>query len=220
MRKIIIVAVFLKRTLNDSAAIGVWEITESVDVLLSRLKLNEEEQELYNSFKNDQRRLHWLSYRNLLKQLISPDEYSHIVYDDNGKPYMADNPHYLSVAHSGKFSAVILSKRNQVGIDIERIHPKIERIVSKFLSASELNQITGDNRIEQLYVYWGAKEALYKLYGNKLLTFEENILINSFCLAEKGEFEGRICFEEVNRKFSLHYEKIEDYMMVYVMEGK
>ena len=212
--------IYLKRKLNNYSSIGIWEISESVDVLYSQLILNEEEQQLYNSFKNDVRRLHWLSYRNLLKELVPSDEYSYVVYDEYGKPYMANELHLLSVAHSGKFSAAIISKRSPVGIDIERIHPKIEKIVSKFLSPAEISQITVANRLEQLYVYWGAKEALYKLYGKKQLIFEEDIMINSFTYTEKGELEARIITEEINKKYSLYYEKIEDYMLVFVEEDE
>jgi 4'-phosphopantetheinyl transferase len=208
--------VLLKRTLSETAVVGLWEITESVDVLLSGLKLNDEEHKLYIGFKNNQRKLHWLSHRKLLKELITTEDYSHVIYDEYGKPYLEDNLHFLSVAHSGKFSAAIISKRNHVGIDIERIHPKIKKIVSKFLSETEISQVANENRIEQLLVYWGAKEALYKLYGRKQLAFEENILINAFKYAEKGEFAARINTEDINKNFRLHYEKIEDYMLVYV----
>ncbi len=210
--------IFLKRTVNNSSIIGVWDITESVDVLLSQIKLNKEEQERYDCFGNDLRRLHWLSYRNLLKELIPPEEYSHVIYDDCGKPYMENNLHFLSVAHSGKFSAAIVSKRKQVGIDIEMIHPKIEKVVSKFLSETEKEQITEKDRLEQLFIHWAAKEALYKLYGRKELDFKVNMFINPFSYAEKGELIAAIKNEEMDRNFNLHYEKIENYMMVYMTE--
>ena len=210
--------IILKRTLNDSSIIGVWEITESVEALLSQLKLNDEEKERFDSFKNDLRKLHWLSYRNLLKELVSPEEYSHVVYDECGKPYPENNLYFLSVAHSGKFSAAIVSKNKQVGIDIELIHPRIEKIISKFLTDTELNQITGSDRLEQLFVCWCAKEALYKLYGKKELDFKENMYLLPFTFSDKGVLNAIINTEEINKTFVLNFEKIEDYLMVYVTE--
>jgi hypothetical protein len=56
------------------------------------------------------------------------------------------------------------------------------------------------------------------LYGKKQLVFEENILISAFTYSEKGELEAMIKTKEVNKKFYLHYEKIEDYMLVFVEE--
>jgi len=211
-------SIYLKKTLTNSSTIGLWEITEDIDVLLSQLKLNDEENALYNGFKNDQRRLHWLSYRNLLKALVSPEEYSHVIYDEYGKPYMSTDSHLLSVAHSGKFSAAIINKRNAVGIDIELIHPRIEKVLHKFLSETETAQIAVENRLEQLFVCWGAKEALYKLYGRKELDFREHMHIKPFRYVEKGNLQAWICNEEMDEKFSLNYEKVEDYMLVYVTE--
>lgn len=207
--------IYLKKQLDNTSAIGLWEITESADILLSQLKLDNKEQQIYNVFINNQRRLHWLSYRNLLKELISPIEYSHIIYDEYGKPHMADNTHFLSVAHSGKYSAVIISKTNHVGIDIELIQSKIEKIASRFLSETELEMISNQDRIEQLYVCWGAKEALYKLYGKKELDFRENILVKPFNYEQEGDVEAIIFKEEMNKKFCLRYEKVENYMLVY-----
>ncbi|HNW98302.1 MAG TPA: 4'-phosphopantetheinyl transferase superfamily protein [Bacteroidales bacterium] len=208
--------ILFTRNINN-ATVGLWEITESVDVLFSKIKLNNEENELYNSFKNDTRKLHWLSYRNLLMELITPEEYSHVIYDDNGKPYLADNSHHLSVSHSGKFSAAVISKTKSVGIDIEIIHPKIEKVIHKYLSDEEIKNIGTTSRFEKLYIYWSAKESLYKLYGKRNLLFQENILIKPFIYSEKGEITGSIITEKMNQDFKLFYEKIHDYILVYTL---
>jgi 4'-phosphopantetheinyl transferase len=208
--------IYLKHTLSNASTIGLWEINEGVDVLYAQLILNAEEQSLFNSFNNDIRKLHWLSYRNLLKELVSPGEYAHVNYDENGKPYMTDNMHHLSVAHSGKFSAAIISKSKPVGIDIELLHPKIERVVHKFLSEKEMAFISNASKLEQWYVCWGAKEALYKLYGKKELDFRENLLLSPFNYNEKGELHAKILTAETNKNYCLYYEKIENYILVHV----
>lgn len=76
--------IFLKRNINDNSIVGLWEITETSDDLFSQIKLNLEEKELYESFRNDLRKRHWLSYRNLLMELVTPEEYSHVNYDEFG----------------------------------------------------------------------------------------------------------------------------------------
>jgi 4'-phosphopantetheinyl transferase len=208
--------IFFKRDINN-AIIGLWEITESVDALFSTLKLNKQEEELYNNFKNDIRKLHWLSYRNLLMELITPEEYSHVNYDEFGKPFMQNKSIHLSVSHSGKYSAAIISRNFPVGVDIEVTHPKIEKIVHKFLSADEIKNIFMESRLEKLYVCWGAKESLYKLYGKRNLLFQENIFLQPFEYNGNGILQGEIRTGKFHRKYSIHYEKINDYMLVYTV---
>lgn len=207
--------VLLKKNINNEALIGVWEITESPDQLRLKIRLNEEEENLYNSFCNDTRRIHWLSYRLLLQELISDEEYSHVIYDENGKPFLSYNSHHLSVSHSGRFSATIVSKENPVGIDIEKIHPRIEKVVSKFLTETERGQLGNANIVEKLHICWGAKEALYKLYGKRQLMFKENIRLYSFEFSDNGELYGEIIIDDFRKKYFLQYEKINDYMLVY-----
>jgi 4'-phosphopantetheinyl transferase len=205
---------FLKRNIGN-AIVGIWEITESVDHLISNLELDKQEEKLYNGFRNDIRKLHWLSYRNLLKEMITPEEYSHVNYDEFGKPFMKNRSIHLSVSHSGKYSAAIVSRNFPVGIDIEITSPKIEKIVHKFLSADEVKNIGDESRLEELYVCWGAKESLYKLYGKRNLLFQENIFLQPFDYNNDGILSGEIRTGKFHRKYSIHYEKINDYMLVY-----
>lgn len=207
--------IFLKRDIGESVIVGLWEITETVDDLFSNVSLNNEENDLFRSFSNDLRRRHWLSYRNLLKELVSPEEYLHVIYNEFGKPYLQYNSHHLSVSHSGIYSAAIINKNSPAGIDIEITHPKIHKIVHKFLSDKEAKSIPPENNTDSLYVCWGAKEALYKLYGKQNLLFQENILLDPFVYNGTGDITGTISTKEFKQKFNLHYEKIGDYMLVY-----
>jgi phosphopantetheinyl transferase (holo-ACP synthase) len=210
--------IILKRNISESAIVGLWEINETVDELFSNVRLNDEENELYKGFCTDLRKQHWLSYRNLLRELITPEEYSHVNYDEVGKPYLQFKSHHLSVSHAGKFSAAIINKNSLVGIDIEKVHPKIHKIVHKFLSEAEMKNISPANDIDSLYVCWGAKEALYKLYGKKNLLFIENILLDPFVYNGAGDITGTISTNDFTQKFNLHYEKTGDYMLVFTLD--
>jgi 4'-phosphopantetheinyl transferase len=209
--------VYLKKQIGVSAVLGVWEITESPETLMKMVKLNDEEQQQYGNFKNDTRRMHWLSYRVLLKELVTEKEYSHVIYDEFGKPYLQFDSHFLSVSHSGKYSAAIVSRDHPVGIDIEITHPKIEKIVHKFLSDKEQQSIGEKFRLEKLYVYWGAKESLYKLYGERNLLFQEEMHMQPFEYNGCGTFAGEINAEKLKKKFVIHYEKLNEYMLVYTV---
>ena len=209
--------IVLKKNIDDIAVLGLWEISESSEFLRSGIMLNEEEEAQYVRFRNDLRRMQWLSYRVLLKEMITVEEYSHVMYNEFGKPYLQYNSHHLSVSHSGKYSAAIVSRDFPVGIDIEVTHPKIERVVHKFLSEVEMNNIGTASRLEQLYVCWGAKESLYKLYGERNLLFQEHIHIHPFDYKGKGVFTGEINTGKFQKEYILHYEKLNDYMLVYTM---
>ncbi|MFH0866327.1 MAG: 4'-phosphopantetheinyl transferase superfamily protein [Bacteroidota bacterium] len=209
--------VYLKRNLQKDTLLGVWEITETPDMLLRKIGLNDDEEKQYCGFRNDTRRMQWLSYRVLLKELISDEEYSHVIYDEFGKPYLQFNSHHLSVSHSGKYSAAIVSRHFPVGIDIEIIHPKIEKVIYKFLSDTEINNIGIASRLEQLYVCWGAKESLYKLYGEKNLLFQEHIWLHPFDYVGKGVFCAEINTGKFQKEYAVRYEKLDDYMLVYTV---
>lgn len=208
-----------KLILQENAVLGIWEIKEEVDFLLSALDLSFDEKSLYDSFVNDVRRKHWLSYRNLLKHLISKEENVPLVYDENGKPHFIDNSHFLSVSHTGNVSAAIVSSSYHVGIDIEIINPRIEKIVNKFLSKSEQAAIDIDHRLEMLYICWSAKEALYKMYGKRNLLFIENMTIAPFqYISSGGKIKGAISINNFNHEFVLCYRKVDEYMLVYVVD--
>jgi len=176
---------FLKET-NKQFTLGLWEINETIEDLLSKINLNKEEKIIFESFNNDTRKLHWLSYRNLLQELIPTKAYSHVNYDEFGKPYLHANHYHLSVSHSGIYSVAIISRDFLVGIDIEKTHPKIEKVVYKFLSQEEISHIGELNRLEKFSICWGAKESLYKIYGKEIYYFKKIFFYPLSIIKKKG----------------------------------
>jgi len=205
--------IYLTKKIDKTSFVGIWEINDTVEYLLSQLKLSKDEEDLYKRFQTSKRRLHWLSYRVMIHQLLKKKT-EKICYNINGKPYLLNGSYHISVSHSGKFSAVIFSN-NFVGIDIEKIKPGIEALSDKFMSKIEMQQIEKKHITEQLYIYWGAKEALYKLYGSKNLIFKNNILIQGFPYQQEGTLQGKILTSDFEKNYLLYYQQIEDYMLVY-----
>ena len=141
-----------KKSIDKDSFFGVWEITEKYMDLLSGLSLNNEEFDILNSFKSENRKIQWLSYRVLIKELINLDVFFEMMYDEHGKPYLL-NPNYeLSVSHSGNYSAVILSKCFHVGIDIEKIDPKIYSVISKFLNEKEQKNLDSGESLSLIHI--------------------------------------------------------------------
>jgi 4'-phosphopantetheinyl transferase len=210
-------SLFLKKVVNN-AALGVWEINETVEELYSRVKLSKEEQTFFNQLKTPTRKQHWLSYRLILPHLVDQHELSAIKYDEFGKPYLNNGVRHISVAHSGKFSTMIASPKYSVGIDIEKLDPKIFALAHKFLNNLEITQVFSEKTLETLYLIWAGKEALYKLYGKRDLLFREHIRIFPFRFQGKGTFYGEIYMGGFRKIFSLYYQTIDSYILVYVID--
>ena len=80
----------------------------------------------------------------------------------------------------------------------------------------EMESLEASTRLEQLHVYWGAKESLYKAYGRRLLDFREHIAITPFAFkASGGEIYGRIRKDQFAANYQLQYELMGNYILVY-----
>jgi 4'-phosphopantetheinyl transferase len=212
---------YLKKIANDSA-IGVWEINEPLEDLWRSVNLSEMELKYYSLLRSDTRRQHWLSYRLILPHLISREEISGIEYDEFGKPFLSLKQEiamrHISVSHSGKFSTLIASNTHNVGIDIERLSPKIFKVAHKFLNSRELRIVFSNNAMEGLITLWAAKEALYKLHGRRDLEFRENFQILPFEFKGQGTLQGEIIGKQKSTIYTLSYMTVEDYVIVYAID--
>lgn len=208
------------KEIDSQTRLGLWKIEETSDALKEQVQLDPAEEDQYASFKSEVRKKQWLSYRILLKEMLSPDP-PFLEYDANGKPRLRNSGLFLSISHSGDYSAVITSKTCPVGIDIERLKDRIYRIKDKFLTVEEDQKIGETNRLEKLYVAWGAKEALYKIYGRPEVDFQRDLFIGSFdyLCGRKGQCIARMNTPEGPEKFDIFYERISDYMLVYALKN-
>lgn len=101
-----------------------------------------------------------------------------IYKDKHGKPFLLKQKKWeISISHSENYAAVAFRKCFPVGIDCEKIGPKPARIASRFMSAPELNRCDKSDR--DFTFYWAAKEAVYKCYGKKGISFSKQIVVLS-----------------------------------------
>ena len=204
---------------NYDFSLAVWQITESLGELINYFKIDEKEKYVVEQFKNDQRKLQWLISRILIQQLLNAMEKIAVVYDEYGKPHLANSDHKISISHSKNYVAVILSKEHKVAIDIELIEPRIEKLSNKFMTSSELASLHEEGKIEQMYIVWCAKEALYKLYGKKELDFKKHLFTEPFEYRYnkiKGKIKASISKNNFHKSYSLCYERMHALMLVYV----
>lgn len=205
--------VIIKKYVDQDCLLGVWEITEDYDTLLSTVNLDEADMELLNSFGNHKRKLEWLSVRNLVVDMVAPG--TKIIYNRDRKPFLMGNSYNISISHSNNLTSILLSKNKRVGIDLEFMSHKISRLEFKFIN--QLEYITNDKALKKyhLYIHWCAKEAMYKICDKQEINFRENLTVSPFEPADEGvtngELKNRIRYE----KFKLHYFKINNYVVVW-----
>lgn len=203
------------RELDTETKFAIWKIEETEQELSARLQLNNDECEKLARLSKGKRTLHWLATRVLLRYLLRTDNYISCPSDQNGKPYLPDYPYEISLTHSYDYAGVLMSSAGPCGLDLEIVKDKVLRIKEKFLSEEELSFIQLDN-IEQLYACWCAKEAVYKLQGNKGVSFLGNMRILPFTYAPQGVMTLELEKEDTITSFQVYYEKFQEYMLGYV----
>ncbi|MCX6276888.1 MAG: 4'-phosphopantetheinyl transferase superfamily protein [Bacteroidetes bacterium] len=205
---------FYEITHLQSIHAAVWHITETVDELLTIVQPDEEDRLTCESFKNNLRKKQWLACRALLSHLLSPMSVK-LFYDPNGKPLLFSGTHHISVSHAGGYAAAVISPCGKVGIDIEHILPRIERVKERFINNEELAALSSSPSLELLYYYWCCKEALYKLHGSHSVDFRNDIRIKpiDYLCATKGTGKATLVFGTKFYEYAVYYEKIDEFMI-------
>lgn len=207
-----------QKQVDDHTAIALWKIEETAEELYQQLQLKQHEKEYLETLNNGKRNIHWLGTRVLLRKMLNTHEYIDMGVDEHGKPYLKNFSQYISLSHSFDYAAVMISDKSEVGIDIEIVKEKIERIAHKFMSPEELKFIDSDNPIDHLYICWCAKEAVYKLHGKKNVSFLHDIRLRPFSCCAEGAFEASLTTPDISRHFSVFYEKYQNYMIGYAID--
>jgi len=181
----------LNRIINDGrSTIYLWKITEHVndlgDLLMpyKSLALDGIEENLSNKLWHH---THFLSTRILMFKyagLKTP-----VFKNEFGKPVHSSV--HISITHSNEYAAIIVSDRNEVAIDLEKIDQRILRVGHKFINEKEMFFKEGESVMFTTLI-WSAKETLYKLYSENRVIFKDELLIHPFEFSSPGKFRGDI----------------------------
>jgi phosphopantetheinyl transferase len=197
-----------KKDINNSLSIGIWHIVETKEELLNSFVNKGFNAKNTIISKNELRLKQWLAVRLLLHEFYPNVEIS---YNKFGKPFLS-NKVEISISHTGNYAVLALNTSKKCGIDIEKISAKVERIKHKFLNVQELEIA---KTLEELTLFWCAKEALYKLYGDKELIFNEQLFVSY--KNEPKTIKGRIKTSATDEQHEMIAEKIDDYLLVYTI---
>ena len=161
---------------NDFIPINLflWKLSETEIELNNHIDLSLSSISKLDLIKSSSQRKQFLGVQNLLK--LHNVNNGSLFYDKNGKPHLSNNK-FISISHSFEYCGVIVSDV-KVGLDIEKLRPKILNISKKFISESDWNLIKLSS-VENVTKVWTIKEAVFKAFGHKAIDFKKNIIITS-----------------------------------------
>lgn len=166
------------------------------------------------------KKLQHLAGRYLLKYLFSDFPVSLIQIADTRKPFLEDEAYHFSISHCGDYAAAIVSKEKRVGIDIEIITSKVERIKHKFLSEEEMvvaNKTWLRTYDELLTLLWSCKEAVFKWYGLGEVDFKEHMIVIGMMQKENFLHETAMYFKKnIPSEIILYSSFLESLCLSYV----
>lgn len=198
-----------KKIVGGNFKIAIWQLEEDLSYFESRFTAPVD-------ITHANKKLQWYASRHLANEMLGV--HTEIEKDEAGKPVLKHTNKHISLSHTPQFAAAMLGEKYPVGIDLEMINPKVERIAHKFLRADEVEAIDAHEKIEKLILYWSAKEALYKLYGKGGIEFSTQLLIEPFTLKNQGILNARITgIPDPIENLVLHYEFFNDHVLTYVV---
>jgi phosphopantetheinyl transferase len=169
-----------QQNINPSTKLGVWHIAEPESFFINEVPLQRD-------ITHPHKRLQHLAGRFLLKELYPDFPYELIKIADTRKPFLENEAYHFSISHCGEYAAVMVSTVSRVGVDVEKVSSKVERVKHKFLSGYEQQLIEQRAAGTELYTAiltatWGIKESLYKWYGDGEVDFIEHLHIKKIAL--------------------------------------
>lgn len=205
-------------SVNKNYQWGLWQITESLAELKSKLISSKDDSAYFSTISHEGRLVQTMASRLLVQQMLDQwnESYQGIAKDDRGKPYLPNLPYHVALSHTAGYAAAVLHRGLKVGIDIEFSKEKLKRVATKFLAEQELKN-TGDD-LYKLCICWCAKEALYKMFGHEIVSFKEQIKIDDFAPGNTGVVAAEVTIGNYKSKLKVTYFKIADLNVAYSSE--
>ncbi len=152
------------------------------------LDLNEMDLDKVNNFKLESRKQEFLAARILIREVlnINPE----IKYLSSGKPVLTNSHYNLSISHTKGYAAIVLSEDEKAGVDIEIPSDRILKVSSRFVTKKEDGFIPEDSKLFYYTLLWSLKEAMYKIYDQKSIIFNQHLEAQAFVLGEEGYIRG------------------------------
>ena len=176
--------------LHPSGNLLLWQVEEESDWFKEQLELVPGLWVEYDSLANQTIRYRWLASRYAVQQVTQQSPLD-VIKDQSGRPFLGVERKPLSLSHCEGFVAAIHSDVS-VGIDVERISSRVQKIKNYFMRDEELDLLGEEN--DALILAWSAKESIYKWLGEKHLGYKSQLCIRSI------DFMGQAMEIEIKTK--------------------
>ena len=195
---------FYQQDINENTKLAIWKIEEDEDFFKDKLSVD-------SNIIHTKKRTEHHAGRYLLTYLYPEFPFHKILISESNKPFLQNQEFQFSISHTSNFAAAIVSKSNNVGIDIEITDERVMKVAHKFLSDHEMAIFSLNNRnnlnssissrdknynvndyyqIKLLTTLWSCKETIYKWWGNGKVDFKKMIAIDYFKLEKTGKIES------------------------------
>lgn len=175
-------------SIHKSGNLLLWRAVEDSNWFKEQLVLVPSLWAEYESLVNQSIRHRWVASRFAVQQ-VSKQSPLELIKDQFGRPYLGVERKPLSLSHCEGFVAAIHADVS-VGIDVERISSRVQKIKNYFMRDEELDLLGVENAA--LILAWSAKESIYKWLGEKHLGYKSQLCIRSI------DFMGQTMEIEIN----------------------
>jgi 4'-phosphopantetheinyl transferase len=177
-------------SLSHKGGLILWQTEEKFGWFMEQLNLMPELWDEYSFLANEEIQYRWLASRFVLQQVVEQSPLK-LIKGPSGKPFLLESENHISLSHCVGYVAAIHAEV-PVGIDVERISPRVQKIKNYFMRDKEID-LLGEGNCE-LMLAWSAKESIFKWYGKQNLGFKSQLCIRSI------DFVGQVLDVEITTK--------------------
>lgn len=191
---------------------GLWRISETVSELKDLYTLGEPE-----VFARDDRTRQWLASRILLQDLVKEFGYTDaftLTKLPDGQPVLSIPGIHVSISHAGDYAAVAVAD-SPIGIDVEKMGHRVQRIRQKFMNAGDIAQLQDEADTDWMHVVWSAKEALFKFHPEGNIDFREHLHLKKI---QEGLLAAEIRKDGLCIPLQVPYEFLDTYIIAWAFE--
>ena len=202
-----------KEIISEQTQILIWKYSDEEKFSADLISDEKEFENLKQ--KSPKRLIEKQMVRQMLRKILPNHK---IRYHENGQPYLEPFDKFVSVSHSFPYAVLAISEK-KIGVDIEQVKDRIDKIKLKFLHPKEIDWLSRvESGIEHLTAVWCIKEALFKIHSSKQWSFKEFYVVDEFLLDKFSKIKCKVFDKDREDKFLAHLEKIENYYLAITEE--
>ena len=200
-----------KEIISEQTQILIWKYSHEEKFSADLISDEKEFENLKQ--KSPKRLIEKQMVRQMLKKILPNHK---IKYYENGQPYLEPFDKFVSVSHSFPYAVLAISEK-KIGVDIEQVKDRIDKIKHKFLHPTEIDWLDrAESGIEHLTAIWCIKEALFKIHSSKQWSFKEFYVVDEFLLDQFSKIKCKVFDKDREDKFLAYLEKIENYYLAII----